>query len=133
MCASLPALLPYSLCAAVPERKLRGHSLRSKKASHCFATFTVVCFQMSVSHVLQSIWPAAREHRLMVEIRIETSPCLAGCLSSCFSHVFFIFFCWCFFLIVNSLVPSDFSQSLPQPIIPLRFHFQLRGFIGFMF
>lgn len=75
----------------------------------CFL-FPDVC----LSHVLQSIWPAAREHRLMVEIRIETSPCLSRSPSSCFSHVFF-YFCVYFFLPVNSLVlsSSDFSHSLP--------------------
>lgn len=57
----------------------------------CFL-FPDVC----LSHVLQSIWPAARQHRLMVEIRIETYLCLSHSPSSCFSHVFF-YFCVFFF------------------------------------
>lgn len=96
----------------------------------CFL-FPDVC----LSHVLQSIWPAAREHRLMVEIRIETSPCLSRTPYSCFSHVFF-YFCVFFFLPVNSLALSPsldfFTKPLP-PGVPLLFHFQLWGFIGIMF
>lgn len=76
----------------------------------CFL-FPDVC----LSHVLQSIWPAAREHRLMVEIRIETYLCLSRSPSSCFFPCLLLFFLYFFSPSkLSCSVFSDFSHSLPH-------------------
>lgn len=96
----------------------------------CFP-FPDVC----LSHVLQSIWPAAREHRLMVEIRIETSPCLSRSSSSCFSHVFF-YFCVFFFppcKLSCSVFLSWFFTQPPHPASRSYFTFSSEALLALCF
>lgn len=101
------SLVSYLLhCAPVQERKLRVHRLRSNKFQPVCA-FCVFCFQMS--YVFLSIWPAAREQWLMVDIRIETSLLGDNILSQTLC-LFFCLFIFVFFLTVT--LPHTLSHSL---------------------
>lgn len=104
---SLPLLCRTCCIVFLCRRGSSGATVFREAAS--FSLFVPLCFLFPgvlLSHVSLSIWPAAREQWLMVEIRIETS--LVGYRLSLFFLSLLVFLClsvyFCAFL--NSDTPS---------------------------